>query len=303
MSEATVVTSENAAEFYAKKMNQAPANAPAEAVETTEPVVEKTSGEESSKSEEKAIEAGEAPKPNPKIEKRFSELTFKQKEAERQAEAANKRAEEAERKAAELEAKLNPPKPVDTNAKPLPSQFTDAFEYAEALAEWSAENALNARDKQEAEKKEQAEKAKVYDAWRERTATFEATHPDYQEMLASSDVSVSDAVRDAIVESEYGPHILYHLAENPEIAKALASKTVASAVREIGKLEALFGVEKPTTPLAKVIEPASKISRAPAPIAPLRGANVSADVPIDSNGDFHGSYAQWKAARNAGKIR
>src|SRR5437879_731355 len=127
MQEANVVTSENSAEFYAAKLNL-PASAPAEAVVKTEPVVEKPSGKESTEQpENKASEAGEAPKPktepNPKLEKRFSELTKQREEAKRATEAANARAEAAEKKAAELEAKLNPPKAGDANAKPQPAQF------------------------------------------------------------------------------------------------------------------------------------------------------------------------------------
>jgi hypothetical protein len=120
-------------------------------------------------------------------------------------------------------------------------------------------------------------------------------------MVQSSDVKVSDPVRDAIIESEYGPQILYYMAENAEFAKKLGDMSIVSAVREIGKVEARYERD------AKVSAPEAKAvvgkSRAPAPISPLRGAVNTVDAGLDSDGNFHGTYQQWKAARNSKKIR
>ena len=44
-------------------------------------------------------------------------------------------------------------------------------------------------------------------------------------------------------------------------------------------------------------------SRAPAPITPIRGGASGKETGVDSNGEFHGSFQAWKAARLAGKIR
>lgn len=305
MSEATVVTSENSAEFYAQKLSLVPE--PAAAVEKpTEPVVE--SEQKPVEEKKEANGADKQDKSNPKIEKRFSELSEKRnaaeaRAAEKEAEATREREARiaAEKKVTDLEAKLNPPKKESADAKPQASQFADAFEYAEALAEWSAEQALLNRDKQESERKAQADREKVVSTWKQRLEAAKTDLPDYDEMIASSDVAVSNEVRDAILDSDVGPKILYHLASNPEIAASLAAKSVPAALREIGKLEAKF-----STPEAKPTEtakPAPKPSGAPAPINPLKGANASADAPITSDGVYHGTYAQWKADRKAGKIR
>lgn len=300
MQDATVVTSENAAEFYAAKLNMEPATAPAEA-EKSEPAVEQeSSGEQATEQQENKAEAEEAPKkePNPKLEKRFSELTKQREDARREAQREREAREAAERWAAELEAKLNPPKEEKANAKPTPNQFKDAFEYAEALAEWSAEQAILNREKQEAERKAQAEREKVVSTWKQRMEATKAELPDFDDMVSSAEVAVSNEVRDAILESEVGPKILYHLASNPEIAQGLATKSVSSALREIGKLEAKLSETKAAP---KAVESAPKPSGAPAPITPVKGAS-SAEIPITSDGEFHGTYAQWKAARKAGKI-
>ena len=302
MSEAQVLTSETAAAFYAEKLNLAPANTPAEAVEKTDPVVEKPSGEEATESKEEVGEAEDQHKPKnaEKIEKRIAKAIYEREQARQEAAEAKARTAELERKSAELEARLNPSKPVDSDAKPQASQFTDAFEYAEALAEWSAENALKTRDRQEAEKKQQVERAKVIESWQSKLAAVKTELPDYDAMIASSDVSVSDQVREAIIESDIGPKLIYYLAENPDVAEALASKSTSSALRELGKIEAWLSSDKPA---AKAVDTAPKLSSAPAPISPIKGGNASADTPIDGKGEFHGSYAQWKAARQSGKIR
>jgi len=57
--------------------------------------------------------------------------------------------------------------------------------------------------------------------------------------------------------------------------------------------------DKPKTEARTVTQ-----SKAPAPISPLKGGkSAGVDVLVDTNGEFYGSYAQWKAARKANRIR
>ena len=292
-----LLTSENAADFYSQKLGLA-AEAPVEAVEQTpEPT------EQAPQSEPEAIEEATQPeerKQNPKLEKRFSEIT-KQREAARQEAQREREAREAlEARLRDLEAKVAPQAPAKVDEEPKPDQFTDAFEYAKALAEWSAEQALLNRDKQEAERKANEERQKLIQSWQTKLEQAKATLPDYEEMIASSDVVVNDDIRDAILESDVGPQILYHLAENPEIAKKITGGSTRQALRELGKLEARLETKQPET---KRIEPVVARSKAPEPISPIRAANSVPDVGMSTDGKFHGTYADWKAARKAGKIR
>lgn len=319
-----VLTSENAQAFYERKLNLVPEPAaapnPAKAGEGAA-VVESAS---ESTSAAPAAEAGEQ-QPNPdtsegkqKVNLRFSELTEKIKaadadaakaraeaQAERDSRAlAEKRAQEASDKAAALEAKLNPPKVVEAlGPEPQPGQFTDAFEYAKALAEWSTESALAKRDKEEAEKQSIAAREKVVQTWIERRDATKAEIPGYDAEIAASKVEVSDQVRDAIIESEVGPKILLHLARNPEVAVKLRGLSVGAALKEIGKLEAKIEAA-PTVAPAKDAPAvvSSEPSRALAPIKPLRGGGAAVEPLIDEKGEFHGTHAQWKAARQAKKI-
>lgn len=290
------VTSENLAIFNEQRMGN---SAPTEAAAPAEPVVEKPITIDAEEPAEPQEEQEEHKKPS-KIDKRFAELTKQREEAKREAADARaaKEAMEVRIKALESQGKPEEVK-ADPDAKPSPKQFADAFEYAEALAEWSAENALKNRDKAEVEKKQIAERQKVLSDWETRQSATRAEVADYAEVIESSQVAVSDQVRDAIIESDVGPKILYHLAKNPDFAEMLQSKSVSSALREIGKLEAKLSADKsPEVPVKPVAQP----SRAPAPISPIRGTKP-VESSLASDGEFHGTYAQWKEARNAKRIK
>lgn len=283
----SVVTSENIAEFTAQKLGladradtEADDSEPDQAPEQSEP-----------KSEDEA----KTGKQSPKLERRFSEITKQREQAREEAKREREARESLEAKVAELERRTQPQQRVEaSDEEPKPEQFNDAFEYARALAEYSAEQALKNRDRVELEKKYQAEHDKLIEVWNDRLETTKKELPDYTDMIESSDVMVSDQVRDALLESDAGPRILYHLAENPDYAEKLSKMTVISALREIGKLEAKFEKTE-TKPVVR--------SKAPAPINPLRATGGSMDTTIGSDGEFHGTYSQWREARKAGKIR
>jgi hypothetical protein len=290
-----VVTSSNAADFYAERLGLA------EVLE--EPVAEEIPSEpvaeEEQLSEPKAEEeADEAEKPKDKLEKRFSKVTKRAQEAEA-------KAEQLEARLREYEAKANPQTIAQTanvDDKPQASQFDDAFEYAEALAEWSAEKALKDRDIAESQRKAEEERNKVLKSWNDKVDKAKKDMPDFNDIVSSSTVVVSDAIRDAIIESDVGPQILYQIASDDEYAESLTSMSAIKALKEIGRLEAKFEAELETKPknIAKTVSQ----SKAPAPISPLKGGkSAGADVLVDTNGEFYGSYAQWKAARQANRIR
>jgi signal recognition particle GTPase len=180
--------------------------------------------------------------------------------------------------------------------EPQPGQFQDAFEYAKALAQFSTERALKERDQQEANKKLNEERQKTIQSWSAKLEKMKAEMPDYDDIVSTANVTVSDDIRDSILESDVGPRILYHLAEDLEFAQKIAAMPTRKALVEIGKLEKLY--ERNEAKQETVVK-----SRAPAPIKPLRAGNGQADIPINSSGEFHGTYQSWKEARRAGKIR
>lgn len=304
-----LVTSENLAEFTAQKLglvDSTPEQSEAAPVEpeVAEPEAQADqSGQDEEGNDATATEEPKEKKPNPRLERRFSEIT-KQREAAREEARREREAREAlETRLKELEAKAAPraEQPQDDiGEEPRPEQFSDMYEYAKALAEHTAEKKLAERDREEAARKASAEQEAKFKAWSDRVNAAKNDLPDFDDMVQSSDVRVSDPVRDAIIESEHGPQILYYLAENNEFAKKLADMSVVSAVREIGKIEARFVNGSKSDPEVK---PVVGKSKAPAPISPLRGTVNKVDANVDADGNFHGTFQQWKAARLAKRIR
>ena len=291
----SVVTSENAAEFYANKLGLAVEDAPVLA-EESERTVEAESQSDANAEDE--AEVTDKPKQNPKLEKRFSELTKQREQAKQEAAKEREARENLEVRLREYEQKATPIVAEPLGQEPQPSQFQDAFEYAKALSEWNVEKVLAERDRAEADRRANEERNKVISAWTQKVEAAKAKMPDFEEMVASADVAVNDAIRDAIVESDVGPEVLYHLAQDTEYARKLAAMPVAKALKEIGKLEARF--EAKDEPEVKSV---ARQSNAPSPIRPLKASSSAADVPINANGEFHGTYQQWKEARLAKKIR
>jgi hypothetical protein len=227
--------------------------------------------------------------------------------AAKDAEDARAEAAKAAKERDELKAKYEPPKSTELGPEPQPSQFTDMAEYAKSLKEWAGQKALNeakaARETEQAVKDREA----ATKAWNARIKAAQEALPDYDEKVKASPVQVSDQMRDAIVESEVGPQILYHFAEHPEAAEAMGKLTIKAMLKEFGKLEDKIGsAGKPQAKSGNGAASAStvaEISKAPAPISPLKGGSAVPGLKMDNDGNWLGTPEEFKAAWNAGKIK
>jgi colicin import membrane protein len=227
--------------------------------------------------------------------------------AAKDAEDARAEAAKAAKERDELKAKYEPPKSTEIGPEPQPAQFTDMAEYAKALKEWAGQKALNeakaARDTEQAAKDREA----ATKSWNARLKAAQDALPDYAEKVEASSVKVSDEMRDAIIESEVGPQILYHFAEHPEAAEAMGKLSIKAMLKEFGKLEDKIGsAGKPQGKSGNGAAGAAtvaEISKAPAPISPLKGANSPPGLKFDAAGNWLGTPEEWRAARLAGKIK
>jgi hypothetical protein len=295
----SVVTSDNATTFYAERLGLADEVVPTEAESVkkdSEPAQDKEQSEP--KAEEEAKEQ-DPEKSKEKLNKRFDKVSKRAKDAEA-------KAAQLEKELAELRANGNPPqqeqKPVN-NGKPRAEQFDDAYQYAEALAEWSAEQALLRRDAEEVAKKAQEAANKQVESWNQKLDKAKKELPDFDRIVQSSNIEISDEIKKAIVESDVGANILYELASDEEYAQSLAAMDSVKALKELGKLEARLEARAEKKPKADKPKEIVRSSNAPEPIKPLTGGKAGADVLVDTNGEFHGTYAQWKAARQQGRVR
>lgn len=230
-----------------------------------------------------------------KLQGRFSELTEQRRAAEQRADREADRAAAAERERDELKAKLEPAKTEEEAPRPKVEDYADAFKYAADLAEWTAKKAVKddrkERDAADAKAKTDAENEKVQKAWKTRLAETKKETPDWEDVVASSELEVSNPVRDALIESEHGPKIVYLLASEPELVEKLKGLGILAQLREIGRLEARFD-----KPAAKDEPEPRRRTPPPEPIAPVKGGKA-ADNPITDSADFKGTFAEYKAAR------
>jgi hypothetical protein len=295
LSDVTTTTSENLTEFHA-------ANIPG-FNKPTEKVVEKLEGEAKPEGEE---EGEEKPAKRKKgLSDRMSELTTRAKEAKEEAARERKSRETLEARLAELEGKK--PEKEEKKAKPNRADFTDAFDYAEELGKWNREEAKREFEEKAAADKHQEKQATVLKDWQKRVTEARGRIEDFDDMVQSSQLAVSDLVRDTIIESDIGADLLYHFASDDEEAEKINAMTQKQALMYLAKLEvkleAKIASEKEDGKEEKVADPEEKPKRVklPEPLTPIRASNPSG-VKESAAGEWTGTFEEYKAARKAGKI-
>jgi hypothetical protein len=250
----------------------APVEAPAAPVEDKEAPVKEEGAEPEADDGQPRDEKGKFKSPT---QARMDELTRARREAEREA--------------AYWRARANPEKVEAPAPKPTIDQFEDHSEYVEALTDWKAKaavaDALKARDSETAQSAEQRAQQTKAQSFAERQEHAKASISDYDAVVGAADVPVAQHVADAIVDSEKGPELLYHLAKHPELAERLSGMSVREADREIGRIEASLGSSNP----APVTKPASN---APAPMRPT-GRNAATSVTSDPAKMGHDEFRVW----------
>lgn len=188
-------------------------------------------------------------------------------------------------------------RPVQADAAPKRDDFESLETYLEAVAAHKATQIVEGKLKTEREERQAQEsktrqnvgEAKVAQAWQEREINFQAATKDYQEAVQSyieDEINaLSDVARRAILESDVGPQVLYHLAKNPDEAERIADLSPARQVAELGKLE----IKMPAVQ--------RKTSEAPAPINPVRGGRSAPNGYSENMSDAE--YHAWRKSNGA----
>ena len=197
----------------------------------------------------------------------------------------------------EAEAKLNTrPQPRSEPAKPAgdpepdEKNFTGPTawkDYNRAHTAWVVreENRRLAAENQQQTQQERTRE--VLETYSERVTEYRSEHPDFDQVTNvatpwspndAQDVQASIAFRLAIIEADNGPAILEHLSRNPEeFAKFGGLSPVQVGIR-VGRISAALAPEESAKPAPK---PA--ISRAPAPITPVKGSHTAPTSLADPN--------------------
>lgn len=234
------------------------------------------------------VEAKVEPKPDdtpPAIKREITIERNRRREAEtaRQAEATLREAAEARLTQALAALEALTPKPADpsaTDPRPARDTFDTPEAYEEALTGWARRDAAakeraaveaeftKAREKEVADAQtaaQTAERTTLETQWQAGKDKAIEKYPDYEE-VAGADVEISPLMAEAMIRSDNGHDIAYHLGKNPtEAARIRALPTAAAQIFEMGKLAATLAQP-----------PRVDVSRTPAPITPLNASRESA---------------------------
>lgn len=145
--------------------------------------------------------------------------------------------------------------PTDAG-RPRLDQFEDPDAYAEAVADWK----LGLRDRQE----KVIEQHKSHSTFESKASELMADLEEVEgfDQAKWQKLPISDAMAQAIVDSDVGVKVAQHLYSHPDIASQIANLSPARQAAEIGKLEAKLST-------------APKLSKAPDPITPIGKGNAS----------------------------
>lgn len=227
---------------------------------------------------------------------RFAENLFNEREEWR------RRAEAAEQRSA------TQPKPAEPPKKPTTADFMDdkgnfkAIEYAEALAAWSATDAIERKEREAAETRKKEETERFNAEVRERIDAATKKYPDWEKKVTGSEVTLQNECLAYIARSPYGMDLAYYLAENTAEAKRIRAMDPYLAIAELGVLASRFqkAAEPPATAAAA---PKEHASTAPAPITPISTSGTGSIVIDPAKMSFQ-QLRQWhKDRRKAGLER
>ena len=212
--------------------------------------------------------------------------------AVRQKYEAEARAKMLEERVAAMESRQSAPqqqRPAN-DGEPTIDKFDNFDEYVAAKAEYIAkkqiESTLTEREKHQRAAYEAAERTKTADSWNKRIAAATAEMPDFEEVLASSDVPMTAPMQQAIMESDIGPKLAYYLANNPDEAEKIAGMSPIGAIRTLGRIEERLANAKPEV----------KTTNAPPPLKPV---GVKAVVTKDPGKMSDAEYEKWRKSGRA----
>ena len=230
--------------------SEAPAKPAAESAEEADTSDESPEGDASEPDE---AEEEQAPKRKGGFQRRIDKLVREKRELEARIAALEKRLAGGEQAAGESGETRRPA--AAEEGKPKPEDFDTYEAYTEALTDWKLEQRERQRVQEDAQRR-------VYESWMARIQAARQAHPDFDEVV-DSDVPVSAAMQQAILESDNGAEIAYWLGKHPEEAERISKLPPIAAIREIGRIEASLAAPPP--------QPKAPVTRAPKPVTPVSG--------------------------------
>lgn len=162
-------------------------------------------------------------------------------------------------------AKEAPVAAVAEGAPTLESCQFDTDKWTKAMNAWTSSQ-IQSGIKQALQSEKQTATVEDQKAkFEQRMESFAKTTPDVKTVLGNPSLpQLSPGAAALVVASDLGPQILYHLGKNPAVAARIARQSPIEQGAAIGRLEAEL----------KVPNPQKKLSNAPPPPTPNKGADA-----------------------------
>ena len=179
-------------------------------------------------------------------------------------------------------------KPAATPSDLSPDQFNTYEDYADALAEYKAEELL-------AKRETARQHQDLLSQYHDREEAARDRYDDFEQVAYNPKLSITEAMAQSIQASDNGPDVLYYLGSNPKEADRIARLPFILQAKEIGKLEAGMASSPPVR----------KTSTAPAPIAPVTARASGAPIydTTDPRSTKSMSTSEWIEAERRRQIK
>lgn len=262
----------------------------------TEPVVQPTLGNPEGAEETTTTDGGVVP-PSPEIQpevKKPKEDHYARRLNRFMNKAAELEAQNLALQAQILGAGKQPGNAQAEPQKPARENFASDDDYIQAQVDFQISKKLPEIQQRVQQATQQNA---VLSSFQVRENELRKQNPDYDDIIAeASHIPIKNQIiADAIMMSDIGPDIRFHLAQNPDMMDKLNSMHPARAAVEIGKIEAQLSVPKTAT------APVRTVTRAPAPIRSVisNGVTVTTDPEKMSMDEYMRS--RNKARRELGR--
>jgi hypothetical protein len=233
-------------------------------VEADEILADEQAGDDAAADDEGQAEQ---PKPKKTTQERINEVTKARREAERREEQSRRDAEYWREQALRTAPQTPAREPASEDAEPDPANYEHGELDARFIREHATYHARKAFREETANAEAKKQQRDRLDTFESAAKTAAAKHADFFEVVgrdySRAAALCTPAMSEAILDSEHGPDLAYHLATNPDEARRIAALDPISQVRNLGRLEARFAEPAKLTP--------KTATDAPAPTPHVRG--------------------------------
>jgi len=187
------------------------------------------------------------------------------------------------RREIEAEIKDQPEKASVSNPdEPDLDNYEDTKSWMRDWNRWDRKQEKEREVTQSRKEADTEEAAKIRRNFSRQQNRFEETHPDYFDAMDTiKTFELPPYIQEAVMTSDIGAELSYHLASNHEELERILDMTPSAAVRALGRLE---------VKLEKQPEPKKEETKLPAPIKPLKGGSEEESTTYNKGDDFEKFY-------------